>query len=124
MAQAFVIHLHTGHGPDHYDLMFETGAALATWRLAAEPASLSVGEPLPAIRLADHRRAYLTYEGPVSRGRGRVRRVDAGDYELLARDETAWTVRLAGSACRGTFVLRRAQAAGDDWLLTRMRDED
>lgn len=37
---------------------------------------------------ADHRREYLTYEGPISGDRGHVRRVAAGriEHETLAAD--------------------------------------
>ncbi|HEV2971076.1 MAG TPA: DNA polymerase ligase N-terminal domain-containing protein [Pirellulales bacterium] len=65
----------------HWDLMLESGAALRTWALAAEPASdiLIAAEQLP-----DHRLAYLDYEGPISGDRGTVIRWDAGHFELLS----------------------------------------
>lgn len=40
-----------------------------------------------AERLADHRREYLTYEGPVSGGRGRVRRVAEGVCGVICEGE-------------------------------------
>ena len=58
----------------HWDWMIEEGDALATWALVQWPD----GRGVPARRLADHRRHYLTYEGPVSGNRGTVRRVLAG----------------------------------------------
>ncbi|MFO0838437.1 MAG: hypothetical protein U1D55_07895 [Phycisphaerae bacterium] len=66
----------------HWDLMIELapGAALATWRLSRDP-SLS-DELIPAERIADHRRDYLEYQGPISGGRGRVRRIDEGHVEF------------------------------------------
>ena len=55
----------------HWDFMLEAGAMLRTW--AIDRPIVPEAE-LPARALADHRHEYLTYEGPVSGGRGRVRR--------------------------------------------------
>jgi hypothetical protein len=123
MPLRFVIHLHRGHGPDHYDLMLAAGgASLATWRLSASPVGLAGGQCMPAVRLADHRAAYLDYEGPVSRGRGRVDRFDAGTYGLIARTPDRWEVELRGERVRGRFVLRRDAAEGQAWTLSRAAD--
>jgi len=65
--------------PPHFDLMLQAGDALATWAVERWPGP---GETVAAERLADHRRAYLTYEGPVSGDRGTVRRVASGAYTL------------------------------------------
>ena len=62
----------------HWDFMLEQAGVLLTWRLLSEPA---VGAEVRAERLADHRLAYLDYEGPVSGGRGSVVRWDYGTYE-------------------------------------------
>ncbi len=80
MTLRYAILLHTGHGADHYDLLFETspGSALATWRSPVWP--LENGTPLTS--LPDHRPVYLDYEGPVSNGRGTVRRVASGHHTL------------------------------------------
>jgi hypothetical protein len=78
MGLQYVILHHTDVAEPHYDLMFEAapGGALRTFRSPAWPIEeATVLTPLP-----DHRRAYLTYEGPVSGGRGSVRRVEAGTY--------------------------------------------
>jgi len=117
-AEQFVVHLHSGYGPAHYDLMLRSGEALATWQLPRPPAGMKQGESMPARRLADHRLAYLTYEGPVSRGRGEVARHDDGSYELLEEGPDAWRIRLAGRAIRGTYHLRRSGPGPDDWMLT------
>lgn len=67
----------------HYDLMidFDGRGGLATWRLARLPHGLC--DQVPAERLADHRRAYLEYEGEIRGNRGRVRRVDQGGCEWV-----------------------------------------
>ena len=64
---------HEGFGELHYDLMCESspGSALMTWRAPDWPPV--AGDEL--IRIGDHRRDYLEYQGPVSNNRGSVRRV-------------------------------------------------
>jgi len=115
MRRRFVIQHHvTGQG-EHYDLMLERGPALATWRLERHPACLEAGQSLPATELPDHRPAYLTYEGPVSGGRGTVHIVDGGTYRLIHRAESAWQVQLEGRQVRGHFELRRL--GGERWIL-------
>ena len=85
MPSRFVILVHSGHGPTHYDLMVEHGPALATWQLETDPAAAENAD-LPARRLADHRPAYLDYEGPIRGGRGHVRQADSGRCRLLAAE--------------------------------------
>jgi hypothetical protein len=72
----YVVLRHEGILEPHFDLMIEPNsqAQLWTWRCAAWP--LTVGAVLE--RLPDHRREFLDYEGPLSGGRGTVRRVEAG----------------------------------------------
>jgi hypothetical protein len=70
----------------HWDFMLEAGSALKTWRLAKPPEEK--GESIAAVPLPEHRLDYLDYEGPVSAGRGTVKRWDDGTYELLAEDAT------------------------------------
>ena len=55
--------------------MLEQGEKLRTWRLATPP---DAAGPIDAEPLADHRVAYLDYEGPVSGGRGEVRMLGSG----------------------------------------------
>ena len=120
MARAFVILLHAGWGEDHFDLLLETdpGGPLGTWQCPRNCLSLRPGQALSARRLADHRRAYLTYEGPVSRGRGRVRRAAEGTCETLAESPGRLVVRLdAASGESGVFEL--TQTGGDVWVITR-----
>jgi DNA polymerase Ligase (LigD) len=69
----------------HWDLMLENHGKLLTWEVAELP-----NEGLPAafasigiVRLPDHRLLYLDYSGPISGGRGSVKRIDFGHYEFL-----------------------------------------
>jgi hypothetical protein len=86
----------------HFDLMLESGSVLWTWALPALP---EAGEVILGERLADHRLAYLDYEGEVSGGRGRVRRIDRGEYESLEESVERLMIRLAGKQVRGTLLL-------------------
>jgi hypothetical protein len=92
----------------HYDLMLEGTHALHTWAIDAPVAA---GAELPARALADHRLAYLDYEGEVSGGRGSVRRVDGGTYVPRVWREDEVCVELRGAQLVGTAELRRTGAA-------------
>lgn len=82
----------------HFDLLLECGDVLKSWRLLAGP---TPGVTVPAEPNADHRLAYLDYEGEVSGGRGTVRRVAAGEYH---GDITmpAWSVTWDGGTAAMT----------------------
>lgn len=73
----FVI-LEHDHPARHWDFMLEANGVLWTWRLPEPPRH---GE-MTAERIADHRLAYLDYEGPISGNRGSVQRWQCGTYEL------------------------------------------
>lgn len=122
MTPRFVILAHSGQGAAHYDFMLEHGQALATWQLSQSPLDQARGSVLPARRLADHRSAYLNYQGPVSGNRGRVDRVDAGTYQVVFQDETGWQVLLDGQKLKAMIELRpRGKGeAKDEWLFRRL----
>jgi len=81
--QPVVLLRHTGGGkPDHYDWMIQEGSEpespLQTWRVMVRLDELKPGDWFIAEPVVDHRAGYLTYEGPVSGGRGEVQRVARG----------------------------------------------
>jgi hypothetical protein len=92
------------HPFPHWDLMLEAGAVLRTWRLLALP---GVGATVLAEALADHRRDYLDYEGPVSGDRGRVVRWDSGNYQVERDTGEELLISLNGTRLRGTGQLRK-----------------
>lgn len=99
----FVI-LEHDHPELHWDFMLEAGDVLHTWRLTRAPAD--PGCAIPALALADHRLLYLDYEGPVSGGRGTVRRWDAGDYvEVFAAPSSMRVMVLRGARVQGQIRL-------------------
>jgi hypothetical protein len=76
----YVVLYHDAVMEPHYDLMFEVepGQKLLTFRSPIWPVTKETKLEL----LGEHRRDYLTYEGPISGARGMVRRVVSGTYEM------------------------------------------
>jgi hypothetical protein len=100
----FVV-LEHDHPHLHWDLMLEAGETLRSWRLA-QP--LSTEQNVAAVAIGDHRRVYLDYEGPVSGGRGKVKRFDAGAFDWIENGDAKVVVRLDGVRLRGELVVERA----------------
>lgn len=97
--------LHTlPDGTVHVDWMIaqdpEASLSLITFRLPRPLAELKPGEKLIAQRIADHRPAYLAYEGPISGGRGAV--------HCLARGRICQWNQVAGGWEMG--ILRHSEA--------------
>ena len=129
-----------GHArPSHWDLMFEQGDILRTWALAKLPTdwhpiveatrSLPVGcrdcaeiNQVSAEQLADHRRHYLEYEGPISGGRGQISRVEEGTFEVRADLPDQWQVHVNGGHLLGTITLAREMPNANHWQLTYHAD--
>ncbi|MGH7139665.1 MAG: DNA polymerase ligase N-terminal domain-containing protein [Pirellulales bacterium] len=104
IALRFVILRHDCPRGLHWDFMLEADGVLRTWALDAEPVGrLTCG----AEPLADHRLAYLDYEGEVSEGRGTVARFDSGTYRLRRDDAEGLIVELRGARLRGEATLLR-----------------
>ena len=81
----------------HYDWLIQPPGCmpdtpLISFRLAARPDDPAV-TVFPAERVGDHRPLYLSFEGPVSGGRGSVRRVAEGHADVL-RDDGVFVVML------------------------------
>lgn len=84
-------------GSSHFDWMIQRepdlGAGLLTFRVSVRIDQMEQGT-FEAVRLADHREAYLSFEGEVSGGRGRVSRVASGDVRRLR--EMAGEIEIEG----------------------------
>jgi len=106
----FVV-LEHDHPSLHWDLLLEAGSVLRAWRLARPPVS---GEVISAQANFDHRLFYLAYEGPVSGGRGTVKRWDAGDFSGPL-DGNYFEIEIAGDKLRGVLTLQRMDK--DTWSL-------
>jgi DNA polymerase Ligase (LigD) len=102
VSNRFVILHHLAPTGEHWDLMLEREDCLWTWQMSAEPFGPEAC-PIDCVRIADHRKTYLDYEGPISGGRGVVSRVDSGDYALVPVDDAMWVLHLRGRRLAGEF---------------------
>lgn len=95
----------------HWDFMLEDGDRLLTWKLLEDPAVLVFqqlklsGVSVKSALASDHRLVYLGYEGPVSGGRGWVKRFDYGAFDWIQKDYPEIQVKLRGEKLKGIFVL-------------------
>ena len=110
---AVLQHLGGLDGP-HFDFLFDTSDAspLVTFRLPEWP--LAAGSTHAALKLRDHRRIYLTYEGQISGDRGHVSRVDEGNVRVT-RAGTNWLLSHSDSR---PFLLFEI-VTDDEWRVTR-----
>jgi hypothetical protein len=110
----FALLIHDSPRGRHYDFLLEAGDVLKTWALPELP---TPGCPIECEALADHRLAYIEYEGPISGGRGTVVRWDSGSYccEKWTDDEVI--VELAGGKLAGRVELRPIQGQTGRWQL-------
>lgn len=113
----FVILHHQLQDCEHWDLMLEHGDGLLTWQLPLKPDSPD-WFPISCRRIADHRKAYLTYEGPVSKNRGTVTRFDSGSVTVLEMTAQICRFELQGLRLSGNFILEHRADA--DWTLRRI----
>ena len=79
----------------HQDLLLENGALLLAFRLPKWPEESAC---VPVRRLFDHRLIYLTYEGPISGGRGTVRQQVSGQWDLRKQLAQYWELEFTTSS--------------------------
>jgi bifunctional non-homologous end joining protein LigD len=100
----FVIQRHERQGEAvHWDLMLEKHGALETYRVNKPPEEWGT-EPIEAVKIFDHPLKFLTYEGSVNKGRGRVAIADAGTYRLISQNESRLTLDFAGTILKREFI--------------------
>jgi bifunctional non-homologous end joining protein LigD len=111
----FVVQRHQkGSEPVHWDLMLENGTILETYRLAEPPEKLGK-EAVEAVKIFDHPLKFLSYQGSVNKGKGRVEIADCGTYRLIKKDENQQQVSFSGKILKGEFRLRLIKE--DTWEL-------
>jgi hypothetical protein len=93
----------------HYDWMFDAGESLLTWATDRLPEVTAMG-PLAAVRLVDHRRIYLHYQGPLTDGRGEVTQVESGDFQLISASDNRFEFQVTGTRS-GVIVFQRMRSA-------------
>ena len=118
----FVVQEHTTVEGVHWDLMLEQEGVLATFRLEEEPAKALTHE-VRAVKIFDHPLRFLTYEGPVQKGTGRVRIVDSGVYRSHEHREDSWLLELDGPILQGNFVLVRQDDAEWQFAARNAREQ-
>ncbi len=115
-AGKFVIQEHARDDSVHWDLMLETGEVLQTYRLELPPDKL-LEQRCTAVKIVDHSLKFLTYEGAVNNGKGSVRIVEAGTYQLLSKDKRCIGLQLDGEILKGEFALTHIE--GGRWEFGR-----
>ncbi len=108
----FVVQQHSSGSDVHWDFMLQIGNALQTYRLDKAPQEL-IRCPAGAVKIFDHPLKFLTYEGPVKKGRGSVRIADSGSYEISNQKEDRIELDLDGKLLKGRFTLSHIE--GDNW---------
>lgn len=98
MARTVLLEHTLPSGERHFDWLIERpgkpDALLVSFRVAVRVDCVGGAgrEPLEAVRMKDHRRLYLEYEGALTGGRGDVLRV--GEGEVLRLEESGERVRV------------------------------
>ncbi|MGB2998300.1 MAG: DNA polymerase ligase N-terminal domain-containing protein [Phycisphaerae bacterium] len=113
----------------HFDLMLEARQALVTFACPAPP-DRTDDLPCLARQLADHRLAYLEYEGEISGGRDRCEIYDRGTFEWIEPEggallecATEIRIRLKGEKAKGDYILAREPVSGTDyWRLRKVTE--
>ncbi len=109
----YVIQRHTRGNEVHWDFMLELEGSLKTWRIDVPPEEL-VQQSAKAQKIADHPLRFLTYEGPVNQGTGRVAIADSGVYTVVAEPHRL-EICLQGNILKAVF---RLEDLGDgEWRL-------
>ena len=102
----FVIHDHITENR-HFDLMIETGDdLLLTWRIM--PSDLDIllmSNEIQAVRIQDHEKYFLDYEGSLSTGNGSIVLFDQGNSKILKRRNNTLNVLLSGQVFIGSIQL-------------------
>jgi bifunctional non-homologous end joining protein LigD len=111
----FVVQKHQKESePTHWDLMLERGGILETYRLGVPPEKWEK-EAIEAVKIFDHPLKFLSYEGSVNEGKGRVEIADCGTYRLIKKDENQKQLSFMGKLLKGEY--RLCLIEGNKWEL-------
>ena len=115
-ANRFVVQEHTRGKNIHWDLMFQVGNTLKTYRLDKSPHQI-LHASVNATEILDHQIKFLTYEGPVNQGKGKVCIVENGTYEIINEDPEQISLNLDGQILTGRYILKHIE--DDNWIFTK-----
>ncbi|MDJ0581883.1 DNA polymerase ligase N-terminal domain-containing protein [Crocosphaera sp.] len=121
MLKQFVFHHHTGYGQPHYDLMLEYSETLATWQLTIPLSEIQQEQKIIVKKIQDHRLIYLSYEGTISKGRGKIKKVDFGDYKLLINEISHCEFILYGQHSTAHYKLKKIDLDNNSWSLVKFQ---
>ena len=108
----FVIQKHTKGKDIHWDFMLELGGVLQTYRLDKAPDE-TLHLAVNATKIFDHPLKFLTYQGPVNKGRGNVQITESGAYKIVHQAHNRIELSLSGKILKGKFTLTHIE--GDNW---------
>ena len=118
--------LHTTAEGEHFDWLVESphdrGGRLWTARVKLPPKAWPDAGRLVMQEALPHRREYLAYQGPISEGRGEVRRVALGWAESRLWTVTRRVLRVDLVPIHAMILMRRI--APDRWLADVCRGGD
>lgn len=101
---------------DHWDFMLEQPDHLTCWQLPLAPPQWG-HSPIEMTKIFDHRKKYLTYEGDISKSRGRVTQVDHGEYRCITKSKDEWHIEIQGTHVKGMWqIIKRKD---DQWVLKK-----
>lgn len=100
----------------HWDFMLEWGKRLRTYRLDKAPEEI-LHRAANAVKIFNHSLKFLTYEGPVKKGRGSVRIIEAGTYKIIHQEHNHIELKLNGQVLKGKFTLTHIE--DNNWQFSR-----
>jgi hypothetical protein len=77
---------------------------LETYRVSLPPEDWG-DKPVEVVKIFDHPLKFLSYEGSVNKGKGRVEIADCGTYRLIKKDDNQQRISFAGKLLKGEFQL-------------------
>lgn len=102
---------HTTRAGSHHDWMLcdprDPRGLLWTVRISQPSAQWPALRRWRLERIAPHRRIYLSYQGPISQGRGSVLRVDRGWFTSQIWTDHRIVIDLQFNHCQGLVELQR-----------------
>ncbi len=105
----YVIHHHICED-EHYDLMIEDNDSLKTWRIVLKDLSKLIdGHEIRGQRIKDHRKEYLSYEGQIKSGKGRVEIFDSGACVFIDNKINKIKCTFNGKIFRGEIIIFEKQ---------------
>ena len=115
----FVIQKHAAgirHRRIHWDFMLEWDQTLQTYRLDKPPEQI-LHTSANAVKIFNHSLKFLTYQGPVNKGRGSIRIVETGTYRIIHQEHNRIELNLNGQTLKGKFTLTPIE--DNNWQFSR-----